>query len=493
VDVRYIARMSTGTRVANKAKSQATKKAQSKRPSGLRAGERIIEVQFDGLVGLTHNYAGLSQGNVASEKHGGQISSPRLAALQGLAKMAAVIELGIPQGVLPPQERPDLAFLRSLGFWGTISEILKQAAKESPIHLAQACSASAMWAANAATVTPGCDTRDGRTHMTPANLKTMLHRSIEAGQATRTLRAVFCDAKCFVVHDALPASDAMSDEGAANHTRLCDDRATDGSPGHGVHLFVYGKVALDRSASGPRKYPARQTLEASQAIARRHGIDPAACVFAQQHPEAIDAGAFHNDVVAVGAGRVLLYHEGAFADEQRVLKELRAKLGDAFTPVRVSEQQVPMSKAISTYLFNSQIVMQDENNYVLIAPVEVSEDPRVLKAAKELVDLPGSPIRHVRFMNLRESMRNGGGPACLRLRVPMRASHLAGVNQACLMDEKKLKSLEGWVKKWYPAKLSIKDLAKPSLHDRSCEALAHLSKLLDLGLIYPFQLERKRR
>lgn len=454
----------------------------------------MIEVQFDGLVGLTHNYAGLSTGNVASEKHGGSVSAPRAAALQGLAKMAAVMELGIPQGILPPQERPDLALLRSLGFTGTPQQILKDTFKQSPIHLAQACSASSMWAANAATVTPGSDTRDGTTHLTPANLKTMLHRSIEAQQTTRTLRAIFRDPGCFTVHDPLIASDAMGDEGAANHTRLFDDRLEQRTrPGarakrsNGVHLFIYGKVASDRSVPSPVKYPARQTFESQQAIARRHGLKFESCVFAQQHPDAIDAGAFHNDVVAVGAGRVLLYHEGAFADERALLQEIRAKLGDSFTPIRVSEKQVPMRKAISTYLFNSQIVMQSPDAYVLIAPAEAREDAQVLKAAKALIDLPSSPIKHVRFMNLRESMRNGGGPACLRLRVPMLASHLRGVHPSCIMDEKKLKAIEAWITKWYPKKLSMKDLTEPSLLDRSHSALAALCKIMDLGKIYPFQ------
>ena len=48
------------------------------------------EFNFDGLVGPSHNYAGLSFGNVASFSNVKSASNPKQAALQGLAKMRAL-------------------------------------------------------------------------------------------------------------------------------------------------------------------------------------------------------------------------------------------------------------------------------------------------------------------------------------------------------------------------------------------------------------------
>src|ERR1700716_183136 len=178
-----------------------------------------------------------------------------------------------------------------------------------------------MWAANAATVSPAADSADGRTHSTVANLGSKLHRSIESAKTARCLRAIFHDARHFAVHDALPATSLMAGEGAANHGRLA---AAYGAAG--VELFVYGRSELHPEAPAPLRFPARQTLEAGMAVARLHGLQAGRCVFAQQHPEAIDQGVFHNDVIAVANGRVLFYHEQAFLDEASTLAALRAAL-----------------------------------------------------------------------------------------------------------------------------------------------------------------------
>ncbi|MAC70913.1 MAG: succinylarginine dihydrolase, partial [Gammaproteobacteria bacterium] len=258
------------------------------------------EVNFDGIVGPTHNYAGLSFGNVASSSHGGQSSSPRRAALQGLEKAWALTQMGLKQGIIPPQERPHIPTLRNLGFSGSETEVLGQVAKESPQLLAATSSASCMWVANAATISPFADTRDGKTHMTPANLSSMFHRSIEPPTTSRVLQAMF-NQDTFVHHAPLPAGPSFSDEGAANHTRFCNEY---GEPG--IALFVYGDDLVDKEA-GPKKFPARQTLPACKAIARSHGLSHEKVVYARQNPAAIDAGVFHNDVIAVG-NQGLLFH-----------------------------------------------------------------------------------------------------------------------------------------------------------------------------------------
>lgn len=451
----------------------------------------LIEANFDGLVGPTHNYAGLSFGNVASENNTGNASRPRDAALQGLAKMRALAEIGLLQGIIPPQERPHLSTLRRLGFSGTDEQVIEKAAKHDPILLAQVSSASCMWTANAATVAPSTDTADGKLHLTVANLRSMAHRFIEGPQTARTLRAIFPDRDRVTVHDPLPSADAFGDEGAANHTRLHDDLPH--GPGRpGIHLFVYGSHHADRSSRRPAKFPARQTLEASRTVARLHQLDPSRTIFAQQHPDVIDAGAFHNDVVAVGSGPILFYHERAFLDETRLLNDCRAVLGDRFCPVRISELRVPVHVAVSTYLFNSQLV-RVRDGFAIIAPAESRDHPAVATAIQNVIADRSNPITAVHYFDLRESMRNGGGPACLRLRVPMTVAEQKNVAPGCILsrdgkaDAAQFARLESWVRKHYRETLIPREIADPKLMHESRSALDELTQILGLGSIYEFQ------
>ena len=154
----------------------------------MKAATAIVEANFDGLPGPTHNYSGLARGNLAAERNKSLVANPRRAALQGLAKMKALAARGFVQAVLPPHERPDVAALRALGFAGNDSALLAAAARQAPHLLAACSSAAAMWVANAATVSPSGDTADGRVHLTPANLVAHFHRSLEAATTTRVLR-----------------------------------------------------------------------------------------------------------------------------------------------------------------------------------------------------------------------------------------------------------------------------------------------------------------
>jgi succinylarginine dihydrolase len=325
-------------------------------------------INFDGIPGPTHNYAGLARGNLAAERNARSTSNPREAALQGLAKARALAARGYGQAVLPPHERPHVPALRTLGFSGTDGETVMRARKEAPELLAASSSAAGMWAANAATVSPSIDTADRRVHFTPANLTSHFHRSIEAATTTRVLRAIFADPKHFVVHDPLPAAPQFGDEGAANHIRFAPEP---GKPG--VELFVYGRAAYAADAPAPRKWPARQTREASMAIARRHGLDPAGTLFVQQNPDAIDAGVFHNDVIAVGYGTTLLCHEEAWLDQDSVLRKLRAQIGDEFAPIVVPSAAVGVGDAVASYLFNSQLLPRTDGKLMLVAPTECRE------------------------------------------------------------------------------------------------------------------------
>ncbi|MBP0596191.1 N-succinylarginine dihydrolase [Paraburkholderia sp. LEh10] len=444
---------------------------------------QATEANFDGLVGPTHNYAGLSFGNVASQNNEKSVANPKAAAKQGLRKMKQLADLGFNQGVLPPQERPSMRLLRELGFSGDEASVIARVAKDAPELLAAASSASAMWTANAATVSPSADTHDGRVHFTPANLTSKLHRAIEHQATGRTLRAIFADPSRFIVHEALPGTPALGDEGAANHTRFCAQYGA-----KGVEFFVYGRSEYRRGPE-PKRYPARQTFEASRAVAHRHGLADDATVYAQQAPEVIDAGVFHNDVIAVGNARTLFCHQLAFVDQKAVYDELStklAKLNGEFNVIEVPDAQVSVADAVSSYLFNSQLLLRGDGKQVLVVPQECRENPRVSAYLDELV-AGKAPIDDVLVFDLRESMKNGGGPACLRLRVVLDEAERGAVTPGVWIDDKLFPRLDAWIERHYRDRLAPGDLADPQLLTESRTALDELTQILGLGSLYDFQ------
>ena len=448
--------------------------------------EQGYELNLDGIVGPTHNYSGLSYGNVASMSHQQSISNPKEAALQGLEKMKMLHGWGLKQAMLPPQERPHIASLRALGFKGTPADMVSQAMQKEAQILYNCCSASSMWAANAATITAS-DSMDKHVHITPANLISYFHRSIETDTTTRILKAIFSNPVHFVHHTPLSASPQIADEGAANHTRFCKryDRM-------GVHLFVYGRYGFRDNSLAPKKFPARQCFEASQAIARLHQIYPERIVYAQQNPRAIDAGVFHNDVIAVGNQNLYIYHEAAYIGSDTVMDQIRQKVHEYCDTemifVKIPERRLSLEDAVSTYLFNSQIVTDAEGTMRMIAPIECRENPVVLEILNEIVSNHENPIKDITYVNLRESMRNGGGPACLRLRVPLNENELNSVLPDVLYSDRLHEKIENWINKHYRDRLSPQDLADPKLMQESQAALDELTKILNLGSIYSFQL-----
>ncbi len=436
------------------------------------------EVNFDGLVGLTHHYAGLSFGNEASTKHRFQISNPRLAAKQGLLKMKALADAGFPQAVIPPQERPNVAVLRQLGFTGSDEQVVEKAGTQMPQLLSAASSASSMWVANAATVAPSADTLDGKVHLTVANLNNKFHRASEAGTTEQVLRAIFLDEARFSVHTALPQVAMFGDEGAANHNRLGGDY---GEPG--LQLFVYGRD--EGTGPAPARYPARQTLAASQAVARLNQVNPGQLMFAQQNPLVIDQGVFHNDVIAVSNRQVLFCHEQAFVHQSALLHALGDRV-PGFMPIEVPTEAVSVQDAVATYLFNSQLLSRDDGSMMLVLPQESQNHPGVWRYLNQLV-AEDNPISELRVFDLRESMANGGGPACLRLRVVLTPEEQRAVNPAVMMNDTLFNTLNDWVDRYYRDRLTQADLVDPQLLREGREALDALSRILQLGSVYPFQ------
>lgn len=430
------------------------------------------EVNFDGLVGPTHNYSGLSYGNVASLKFQHQTSNPRDAALQGLAKMKYLMDLGLKQAFLPPQERPHLPSLRALGFEGSDEVIIAKAFKEAPQLFFACSSASCMWTANAATVSPSVDSHDRLVHITPANLLSKFHRSIEAQETWKTLHNIFADDDFFQVHPCLPNGAAFSDEGAANHTRFCK---TFGEPG--VQLFVFGRQEW-KNVTSPLRFPARQTAEACEAIARRHKLNVNQVIVAQQNPKAIDAGVFHNDVISVGHQNVFFYHELAFVDTEKVIEEIRRKVENVCQVeaifIKVPEKSVSLQDAVKSYMFNSQIVTLQDGSMHLLAPQESQEIPSVHNFLESMIASGDNPINSIHYFDLRQSMQNGGGPACLRLRVVLSEQEIQALHPYTILTNEHHRKLVEWVKRYYRDRLSPEDVADPQFYRENQKALEEL-------------------
>ena len=442
----------------------------------------FFEANFDGIVGPTHNYGGLSAGNLASKANESALSRPREAALQSLKKAKMLADLGLSQGLLPPHERPHIPTLKALGFSGTDGQILEAAWHTDPALVRNVSSSANMWAANAATVSPSPDCADGRLHFTPANLLTMPHRALEADQTRRSLAAIFADESQFQIHAPLPYQPSFADEGAANHMRLC---AQHGVPG--VEIFVWGRDGYGRQETA---FPARQTLQTGQAIARRHGLTSHKTLHLQQSRKAIEAGAFHNDVVAVANLNVLFCHEHAFQDREGAYEQIRSACDGLMELhiVEVSESQVPLADAFKSYLFNTQLLeMPGEDRLVLIAPEECRENDATNRYLQALI-ASNSPIGRVIFVDVRQSMRNGGGPACLRLRVVMNELQSQKLSARTIVDTGLFVDLTAWVERYYRETLTPDDLRDPALLDEGRFALDKLTNIMQLGSdFYPFQ------
>jgi succinylarginine dihydrolase len=411
----------------------------------------VVEINFDGIVGPTHNYAGLSIGNLAAAAHAGEAAYPKAAALQGLAKMRLNLEFGLAQGFLLPLPRPNPQFLAAIA----------ADAQTDPALVAGAWSASSMWTANAATVSPAADTADKRCHITPANLVTMAHRFQEWPDTTRQLALAFADATHFAHHE--PVMACFGDEGAANHMRMAErhDAA-------GIELFVYGR------RGGP--FPARQHPEASRIVARKHALDPGRVLFVEQNPDAIAAGAFHNDVVAVANEDVLLVHELAFAEPEAVYAWIREKLPSAEIIV-VPDSEVSLAEAVKSYLFNAQLVTLADQTMALVVPSDVDQSPPVRAWLDRLLAGNG-PIRAVHPVDLRQSMANGGGPACLRLRVVVDP---ANVDPRFLLDQAKAERIERVVREFWPEQIDPGDIGSDSLTSTVTGARARLLTAVGLA------------
>jgi succinylarginine dihydrolase len=434
------------------------------------------EINFDGLIGPTHNYAGLSQGNLASQKHLNQTSNPKAAALQGLDKMRLIMDQGIPQGFFLPHERPHLMTLRALGFGGTDEEVINQATKQNPALLKNIYSASSMWAANAATFSPSIDSYDQNIHITPANLNSMFHRSIEHEFTKTQLELMFGGVA--QVHNPIKNISGYGDEGAANHLRVSAQHLKPG-----FQIFVYGSSAFEVHQG----IIARQAEEISQAVSTQHQLDPDRVLFLKQNEQAIHSGSFHNDIVSLANEEVFIFHQEAFADRvelERVLHQLKDHV-KGFHPIEILSKDISLDDLVSSYLLNSQLITVKNNEMMMLLPEEVQNYGNCMKWLEEIKS--SSPIKRFEFVDIHQSMMNGGGPACLRFKAVVNIDELDKINKKFLLSPEKLINLRALVSKHFRDRINPDDLLDIKLMEESYLFLDELTQLLGIGSIYSFQ------
>lgn len=433
-------------------------------------------MNFDGLIGPTHNYSGLSEGNIASLKNSRKPSNPKKAALQGLEKMKILFDLGFPQGVFLPHERPHLGYLRSKGFKGDDKTIVSSAAKESRLLLNQAYSASSMWAANAATFSPSMDSNDCFAHITPANLISMNHRSIEAEFTYKQMNIIF-DESNFKVHKVINEKEYFGDEGAANHLRISKTHLE-----KGLQIFVYGNEKSQKNSN----QIVRQSKAASEMVANLHQLDKENFMLLKQSMKAISMGSFHNDIVSLATENVFIYHQDAFENSHEEIKKLKSKSGlSNLYLLEITNKEIPLEILIKSYLLNSQLVTKKDGDMVLIMPSEVNDYKECTNWLYKIKDQ--TPIKDLRYVDIKQSMMNGGGPACLRFKIVVNENEFNSINKNFLLNKKLIMQLENLIKDSYRESIEINDLEDPYLINESFEVLDKLTQIFKTGSIYSFQ------
>jgi len=438
---------------------------------------------MDGLVGPTHHFGGLSFGNRASMSSRRVESSPKKAALQGLAKMKLVMDMGVKQAFVIPHARPDLKFLHDCGFKGDKKTVLGDAYKASPSLLASAFSSSFMWAANMGVISSSAVTGDGKVHITPANLAATVHRHIEPEFSSTLLNMMFPDSKYFTHHK--PVYKCFSDEGAANMiTLLSDDKSV------AMTVFVYGRSESSPLIEYPKFYPARQTKEAIDVIIRNHQLDSQNVMIIQQSPQAIDAGVFHNDVISFGANNILICHDNAFVNQEALLPELLDRYYKAtheeLCIIQLSDDCLSLDDVVESYLFNSQLVEKPDGSLWLLLPQKCKEFEEAAAFCEHLVN-DSKVISGFDYVALDQSMKNGGGPACLRQQLYLNEKEHAAFDQRFILTPKKYALLTDWVNTTYRDEVSAEDFQDDAFVNDAFKSLDELTQLLDLGSVYFFQ------
>ncbi len=407
------------------------------------------QIFVDGIIGPTYHYGGMAVGNVLSQAHKHQESYPKKAALEGLEKMNQVRQLGCLQYVLPPLCKDVDRLLSLWGYeQGDMTSRLKALGYAHPYYLSALFSGASAWVANSCHITPSCDALDGICHITPANLVSCFHRHLDVDGYRDFLHQLFLNDELFQIYDPLPV--VYTDEGMANTIRLS------GGNELGLYLHVYGKTLSQRFT---RTFPARQTKEAFDRICYTHKRQDSMDI--QQSPFAIDAGVFHNDVIAFGSHNLLVLHEHAFDNQVDVLNSItdryQSKYGEPLHVYEVSNEVLSLDEAVHTYFFNSQLILVEKNTFHLLIPSRAMSHSGVKKSLKRLSKLKGLSIT-VHEVSCEESIKNGGGPACLRFFSVLNKAEHKAINSKFLLTDEMYEQWFQFIQTHYPDTLSFDDL-----------------------------------
>jgi len=221
-------------------------------------------------------------------------------------------------------------------------------------------------------------------------------------------------------------------------------------------------------------------------VARLNRVKADSVLLWQQEPLGIESGAFHSDVLAVGHEYFFLYHAAAFCDPDAFEAELRRRFQGSLQLRRVTDAELSVTDAVQSYLFNSQLVSLPEGGMAIVVPQEVRQNPSAEALLQRLLG-EANPLDQIVEVEVNASMKNGGGPACLRLRVSLTDAESARVNGRVFLDEALGAALEQWIGRHYRDRLELSDLADPRLLEEGRVALHELTRILQIGPIYPFQ------
>jgi succinylarginine dihydrolase len=185
--------------------------------------------------------------------------------------------------------------------------------------------------------------------------------------------------------------------------------------------------------------------------------------------------------VAVANEQLLFTHEQAFADKDAFYADLRAAL-PCVDIIEVPASAVSLSDAIKSYLFNAQLVTLPDGGMALILPTEARDTPSVWTWLEQMIASNG-PIRQLVPVDVRQSMANGGGPACLRLRV---VADPADIDPRFLVDEAELDGIATIVSQYWPESIAPQDLSDTRLIARIEQSWLTLVDHLQLsGDLFP--------
>ncbi|SEI00219.1 succinylarginine dihydrolase [Rheinheimera pacifica] len=403
-----------------------------------------LQLNISELPGPTFMYSGLSKDNVASVQNKHLVANPLKFAQLSLQRMRLLLDEGVPQVIFPPHRRPDMQALEVCGFTGDMSHMISSADKFSNGYLESLLAASSVWTANAATVTPSADSEDGKVHITTANLNSHYHRSIEASQTHAKLARLFSDDKFFCLHQALPGHSRFSDEGAANHMRFHVE-----AENRGLNVFVYSN-----DPDNPEFVQGRQTLWASKAICQLHALPDSKVLLQKQSKEAISRGIFHNDIISMNSHDLLVFHQQAYEDHESLIEKLMAQ---GICCVEIKAEEFSLEHALKTYFFNSEFISGKDGGLVLVMSKSCQHDAKVQVQLDRIQTAYSKEIKTM-YVDLDDSLRNGGGPACLRLRVQLNQEQFSAIPSQFLLTQNKLEALQEVVTRFYRESLSYEDV-----------------------------------